>query len=178
MELMINDDNLSISDIDEFNTKVRAILIDENNEILVANYGSVILLPGGKVDGGETDLMAIIRELKEEIGQEYSDNELKYFGTLNFYQSRYPKRNGTYQNRLITTHYFIGKYKKIEQGLQKLTEKEKESNFSLELVSLEALEEMINNNRNSNPRNIYFQRELLTILASYKNAQNKPNMNR
>ena len=49
-----------------------------------------------------------------------------------------------------------------------LTEKEQKGNFRLELVSLEQLENMILSNENDNPRNIYFQKELLTLLDSYK----------
>ena len=53
MELVINEDNLQFEEIQEFSSKVRAILVDGNNRILIANYGNVILLPGGKVDEGE-----------------------------------------------------------------------------------------------------------------------------
>ena len=42
MSLIINDDHLMLSDI------------DDNNNILIANYGHVILLPGGSVDENET----------------------------------------------------------------------------------------------------------------------------
>ena len=169
MELVINDDNLEIDEVKDFCTKVRAILIDENNNILVANYGNVFLLPGGKVNEGETISEAIARELSEELGQDYGTNELDFFVTLNYYQKDYPKRDGTFQNRLVKTHYFAGLYKGIKKDFQKLTEKEQKDKFRLELVSFEDLENMIMNNRNNNPRNVYFQRESLTILASFKN---------
>ena len=168
MELVINDDNLQFDEVKELTSKVRAILVDENNKILVANYGNVILLPGGKVDEGETLSEAITRELSEELGQDYSANELYFFVTLNYYQKNYPKRDGTFQNRLVQTHYFVGSYKGIKLDSRRLTEKEQKGNFRLELVSLEELENMILNNINNNPRNLYFQKELLTILVSYK----------
>lgn len=175
MELTINEDNLKYNEIQKFSLKVRAILIDENNKVLIANYGEVILLPGGKVDECEKISDAITRELNEELGQNYSSKELEYFTTLNYYQKDYPKRDGTFQNRLVQTHYFVGPYKEINKDIQKLTEKELKDNFSLELVSLDDLKNMILNNKNNNPRNAYFQNELLTILTSYKN--NKPNTN-
>lgn len=168
MELVINHDNLQFDEVKELTSKARAILVDENNRILVANYGNVILLPGGKVDEGETLSEAITRELSEELGQDYSANELDFFLTLNYYQKNYPKRDGTFQNRLVQTHYFVGSYKGIKKESQKLTEKEQKGNFRLELVLLEELENIILNNKNNNPRNIYFQQELLNILASYK----------
>ena len=173
MQLVINEDNLKISDVDDYSTKVRAILVDEDNKILIANYHSMILLPGGKVDEGETLSTAITRELSEELGQDYDEKELESFVTLNYYQKNYPKIDGILKNRLVKTHYFVGKYKEIKKDLQKLTEREKRGNFRLELVSLEELENLILNNQNNNPRNIYFQKELLTILEMYKNIENK-----
>lgn len=173
MELTINEENLKNSDIQEFSTKVRALLFDENDKILIANYGNIILLPGGKVDDGELIITAIIRELNEELGQNYNRDELDFFVKLNYYQSNYPKRNGTFQNRLIETYYFIGQYKNIKKDLQKLTENEKKDKFLLELISLEDLENKIINNHTDNPRNTYFQNELLTILSMYKKANIK-----
>ena len=52
MKFIINEDNLHYNEVNEFSSKVRAILIDDNNQILIANYGNIILLPGGKVDNG------------------------------------------------------------------------------------------------------------------------------
>ena len=168
MKLIINENNLSVTDVNDFSVKVRAILLNENNQILIANYGNVILLPGGKVDTGETTDMAIARELYEELGQVYTEEEIDFFGTLNYYQKNYPKRDGTFVNRLVQTHYFVGEYKDFDLNSQRLTEKEKNDKFKLELVFLNDLEEIILKNKNDNPRNIYFQKELLTILEAYK----------
>ena len=172
MDLIINDYNLDLHKIDVFNTKVRALLIDDDNNILLANYGSVYLLPGGKIDGGEDATSAIIRELKEETGSEYLIDELEYLVTLDYYQKDYPiRRNNGIINRFTKTYYYVGKYKGILVNNQKLSEREKKDNFKLELVSLDNIEEIILNNKTNNPRNVFFIKELLTIIDYYK--QNK-----
>ena len=168
MELIINEDNMSLNDIEEFNFKARAILVDENNKILIANYGKIILLPGGKVDENEIVYDAITRELREELGQNYTKEELDYMITLNYYQKNYPKRDGTLKSRAVQTYYFVGRYKGVSTIKQNLTEKEQKDNFKLELISLDKLENMILTNKNDNPRNAYFQKELLTVLNFYK----------
>lgn len=169
MNIIINENNLELKDINEFNSKVRAILINENNQILVCKYGETYLLPGGKIDENESKINALIRELNEETGMFYKEEEFNYFCELNYYQKDYPKRDTNIKlNRLITTYYYIGKLKEINLEKQTLTEKEKKSNFTLELINLSELETIIKNNINSNPRNIYFQKELLTLLEHIK----------
>lgn len=169
--IVINIDDLKMNEVQEFTSKVRAILVDEDNTILVANYGGVYLLPGGSIDSGETKEQAIIRELREEIGQDYNKEELEYFICLRYFQKNYPKRNGTFQNRLVETYYFVGKMKGILKSSQALTDKEKQDNFKLELFCLEELEKVILENTNNNPRNLYFQRELMSIIQVYKDSR-------
>lgn len=117
------------------------------------------MFPGGSIDENETIITALIRELKEEIGCDYEETELKFIGCLEFYQKDYLKRNGKVKNRLIKTNYFIGKYKGVLNINQKLTKKEMKSKFKLELLPLKDLK-----NINNNSRNIFFQKEIITIL--------------
>ena len=177
MSLIINESNLEQKDIQEHNEKVRVLLVDDNDNILVANYGQVYLLPGGSIDQGENLYQAALRELKEETGMEYNLAELEYLNTIEYYQKDYPKRNNSVYNRLIKTNYLIARYKGIDLNCIELTEKERKDNFKLELVSLDDLEKLITNNKNDNPRNIFFQKELLTILEYYKKTLDKNKKN-
>lgn len=176
MEIVINEYDLKLSDIQEVSSKVRAFLIDENDNLLVANYHNVILLPGGKIDKDETIFNAINRELSEEIGQCYTEEELDFLLTLKYYQKDYPKGDDIKVNRLLITHYFTGKYKEINRDFQKLTEREKNGNFKLELVPLSELENYILNNKNDNPRNVYFQNELLIVNSYFRCFKNNENV--
>lgn len=172
MEVVLNDDKLLDSEVDEISKKVRVFLIDKNNNILIANYNGVIMLPGGKVDKGETIVEALCRELNEELGQVYSSDELKYFMRLKHYQKNYPKMEDIIINRIVETDYYIGTYKEINKSFQQLSDKEKKGNFKLELVSLNDLEDIVFNNSNSNPRNKYFKDELLKVLSIFMCSKN------
>ena len=170
MKLIINPYNLKEFDIDEYNIKARAILINDNNEILIGNYGEIYLLPGGSINANEDIPNGLIRELKEETGTDYKLEELISICHLDYYQKNYPKRDGTIKNRLITTYFYIGKYKEISTDNQTLTENEQKGNFKLELIALEELTNIVINNKNNNPRNIYFQKELLAAINFYKKS--------
>lgn len=174
-KLIINKDNLKIDDINEFIDKVRVILTDDNNSILIVNYGNVIMFPGGNVDLSKESIMdGLIRELYEETGILYLEENLSYIMCLEHYQKNYPKRNGTSSNRLVRNYYYTAKYKGISEKLQKLTCNERKDNFQLSLVPIDKLSELVKNNKNSNPRNPYFQEELLSVLSIYDIPTIKP----
>ena len=167
----INDDNLTKFEITLEEEKVRAVLIKDNN-ILVANYGGNILLPGGKVDKGENVYSAIIRELKEEIGIDYYIDELEPLLNLEYYQRNYPTREGIIKNRKIITNFFLGEYKGINLDNTRLTKKEKNGKFELKLVNIDDLN-MFLNQENTNPRNKFFVRELQEVLKNIEELENK-----
>lgn len=173
MKIIINEENLKKNDIEEFNIKARAILLNEKEELLIGNYGGTYLLPGGKIDKNEKIIDGLLRELEEETGTYYNDKEVNYLCTIEYFQKNYPKRNGKTQNRLITTHYYIGEYKEISLDKIKLTENEQNGNFKLELIPLNELENILMENKNNNPRNIYFQKELLAVIDFYKKTKHK-----
>lgn len=175
MNLILNDENLQLDEINEFNSKVRAILIDNENRVLVANYGGVFLFPGGSIDDGENIAEAIIRELQEETGTSYEIGDLTFLTQLDFFQKNYVKRDGTKANRLIRTYYFIAQSKPVALQLRKLTEKEKKDGFKLEIVPIGELKKLVLENKNSNPRNMYFQREMVEIVGLFINVLGQEN---
>jgi 8-oxo-dGTP pyrophosphatase MutT (NUDIX family) len=169
MKLIINDDKLTQNDVNDFTFKTRAILTDKNNNILIANFGGVILLPGGTLYKDEFDASkTLLRELKEETGIEYESEELEFLTMFDHYQKAYPKRDGSFVNRLSRTYYYKVPYKGIDIDNRNLMDDEKEEGFKLKLVSLDNIEQIILNNKTDNPRNIYFQKELLKVIEYYK----------
>lgn len=167
MEIIINDTNMNEEKITNIIEKVIALIITEDNKILIANYAGIPLLPGGKIDNNELPEEALVRELEEELGINYKKDDLKYFLRVKAYQENYPSRDGNICNRKLITDYYLAPYKKIEVNRQKLTEHEKNNNFYLELLTIEELKTKLNKLNNDNPRNIYFKKELNIILENY-----------
>ena len=173
MEIItINENNLISNDINETKTKVRAILIDDD-KILISNYGGVMLLPGGSIDVGETKIEALIRELKEETGMLYSTSDLQKLFILNHYQANYKTRDNNLINRLVTTEFYIGKFKGIDEFNIRKTEKEKKDNLYLELLTLKEILKKLKNNNNQNPRKPFFDREIKEAIKVYKKTLTK-----
>ena len=168
--ITFNDDNLSINDIEETVTKVRAIIVNEDNEIVLARYNDLYLLPGGSVDNNENLNEALIRELKEETGMNFENTSLEPFVMVEQYNKAYPKRDDiNFSDRLSKTYYYlINTDEKINKRNMKLTLNELNHDFSAIRVNLNDIEKIVHNHFNDNPRNKYFKRELLAVIDYYK----------
>lgn len=164
--ITINENQLTHKNIDTINHKVRAILV-QSDKILVSNYGGIILLPGGSIDVNETPDEAIIRELEEETGIIYSIDNLEKLFLLNHYQANYKTRDNEVINRLISTYFYLGNFKGIDETSIKKTEKEKKDNFYLELIEIKDLLERIKK-YNDNPRKPFFDKEITEAIKVYQ----------
>ena len=164
--IIINDENIN-EKFTKKKLKSRAVLVNSSNEILVANYGGVLLLPGGSIEGRETPDKTIHRELKEEIGIDMKTEQLKPFVKVRYFQPNYPERSGNKTNRLAVTYYYHGHIESISDE-RDLTEKEKKDGFSVEFYSINQIQEMLNSKKSDNPRRLYFDRELQAVIDYYK----------
>lgn len=164
--IIINDENIN-EKFTKKKLKSRAVLVNSSNEILVANYGGVLLLPGGSIEGRETPDETIHRELKEEIGIDMKTEQLKPFVKVRYFQPNYPERNGNTINRLAVTYYYLGHINSISEE-RELTENEKKDGFTVGFYSINQILEMLNSKKGDNPRRLYFDRELQAVIDYYK----------
>lgn len=168
---------LNETEINKITNKVRALIIDENNNILVTKYADIYMLPGGKIDKGENIESALIRELKEELGIEFDIKELEPFLEFKNYLSNYPiVDSNKLINKLNKTTYFVIKIEKeFDIDKIKLTEREKKNNFSITNLKLDEALNIISNHNSNNPRNQYFKLELIKVLEEFIKTNKKHN---
>ncbi len=68
--------------------EVAALFIECDNRILVLHrqekkfQGNLWGIPGGKIDKGETPIEAVIREIQEETGYEFSKEQIESLGAV------------------------------------------------------------------------------------------------
>ncbi len=95
---------------DDYTDVVAAVFVD-NGAVFAAQrgygeYKGFWEFPGGKIEKGETQKQALIREIKEELEVDLSDDALEYFDT--FYH--------VYPNLKVALHMYVveGKPKDFE----------------------------------------------------------------
>lgn len=163
---------MKINEIDETKHKVRILICNSNDEILVAIYNGLYMLPGG---GVENDVISekilkkeLAREIKEEIGIDITGNKLEYLENLYYYQEDYPTVDGNTINRLVKTNYYKTRMNiDLNAVRNSLTYREKEGNFKLQWIKKDKLRDKLINSTSTNPRKNFFHNELRIILSKY-----------
>ena len=88
--IKINMDNIDNKVVDKVNNKVRVILLDDNNNVVVTKYADMFMLPGGKINKGESLEKGLVREVKEELGIDLSSDNFIPFIEISTFIEDYP----------------------------------------------------------------------------------------
>ena|GEM_PF-4153613 len=140
------------------------------------NMHGLYMLPGGSIEEGEKEEKALIRELKEEIGDEDIKFEKQPFLKIERYNKYYYTRKFDRNvNKLTITKVYEGFLEKdeISKGIQNLTQEEKGKGFELEFVNISKIKYLIETNKTDNIKKDEFSKELLCILREFKYYKEK-----
>ena len=163
-KIVKNESNLK--NVDVVSNKVRAIIINDEQDTIIINYGDTFMFPGGKVDENTTD--TLIREIKEELGIDVRNEILIPFVHYFNYVKDYPQRSGEIVNKLNSTKYYIIKTnKKIDLNKIRLTKKEKNDKFEILSINIKDILGFIKTYESDNPRYIYFKNEIVDVVEKY-----------
>lgn len=168
--IILNPDNLIKEKLEDIKYKSRAIILNDNDELLLTINGGVYLLPGGSINQGETHIEAVKREVLEETGIDMDENLIIDLAVYEEYVKRFPKRDGiTFVSRYTKTIYFYyNKVEEVHEDKRMLSNNEKNGKFSYLWIKPEDVKKCLLENKDpNNLKRPFFDRELLTIIDEY-----------
>lgn len=161
-ELIFNQDNLKDSEINAVVTRVKVLMLNSKNELLLGYCDGIYQFPGGHVEEGEVLNETVKREIKEETGIELNTENLEPFYCIKHYTKNY---NDSGINKLSQLYYFFVKTDEhINLENIKYTEHEKSGGYKLEYIALDELKNVLTENIPNNIHNNTIVKEMLAVL--------------
>lgn len=161
IEKIFNDDKLSIDEMDEIVTRVKAVIINSKEEILLGYSHKTYQFPGGHVEPNETNKVALERELKEELG---IDLKIKNepFMKITYLTRNYRNTNKNRQNEIY--YFIINTDLKPNMKLANLDQYEKEGNYTPVYLLIDNIEDILKKSIPDNPINEIIVKEMLEVI--------------
>ena len=168
-KIITNDYNLKEEDMTELVVRVKILLINSNNEILLGYSHNEYQCPGGHVEPGENLISAINREVQEETGIELNVSKAKPFACSIGYYKDWPSVGN---NRKIEIYYYeIKTDKKPNLDNTGYTESEKKGNFELRYIPIENVESEFIKNAEIYEDKHGITKEMLKVFKIYKDIK-------
>ncbi len=165
-EIIHNYYKLSDKDINNVITRVKVLMINSNNELLLGYAHKTYQFPGGHLEENESLEDCVKRELLEETGIKVDTTNLKPFFLIKHYTKDYPKEG---HNSLYLIYYYIIKSDdKYQLENTNYTKEEKEGNFSLIYMNLSSVEQTLIESIPDNKVNKVIVDEMLLAIREYK----------
>ena len=165
-EVIYNEEKLTDKNIDETVVRLKALIINSKDEILLGYAHKTYQFPGGHLEENETLEEGLKREVQEETGIVIKEKNLKPFEKITYYTSNY--RN-TGLNRKNEIYYYIIKTdEEVNINNMNLDNWEKEGNYVIKKVSLNDIENLLISGLKDNSINEIIVKEMLEVINEYK----------
>lgn len=169
--IITNNDNLIETDMTELVKRVKLLIVNSKQELLLGYSHHDYQFPGGHVEDGETLVETINRELLEETGIELNVQNIEPFACAIGYYKDWPAEG---KNRKIEIYYYeINTDLTPNLDKTNYTESEKEGGFELRYIPLENIETELQKNAEEYGDNKGIAREMLELIKIYKDSKNK-----
>lgn len=166
-EIIHNSYNLKEEEINHVVSRVKILLINSKNEILLGYAHGIYQFIGGHVEENEPFIDSVIREAKEETGIDLQIDNIEPFLVIKHYRKDIPEVG---KNRLSQIFYFIvNTDETIKLESTNYTDDEKEGNFDLRYIHLDNVDSILIENIPNNEQNKVIAQEMLDALNEYRN---------
>lgn len=166
-EVILNSDKLDKSEINETAVRVKALLINKNNEIILGYCFNTYQFIGGHQEGDESLEECLKREIREETGIQINESKMTPFMKITHYTKNY-RDNGLNRENIIY-YYVIYTNEEVDNKNIDYDEWEVKGDFEIRRVNLNDIEQVLKNSIPDNPLNPLIVEEMLEVLVYYKN---------
>lgn len=164
--LVHNNDNLTKEDINDYVYRMRGLIINSKNEVLLGYCGGTYQFPGGHLEKNETKIECLKREILEETGIDILNYNENPFYVIKYYNKDYPKLG---INRYTELDYFFIHTDELPNfAKMNLDETEKKLNYQLKYIKLNNIEKELNKTLLNNPKNKLVYSEILDVIRIYR----------
>lgn len=163
--VIINEDNLDIKKVEDSVIRVKALMVNDKNELLVVHNNYTYQFPGGHWRDNESLEESLKREIKEETGID-STIENGPFMVIEEYYDNYLDTGKTRCNKM---YYYIVKCNagpKVEE--MNLSELERTTDFNLFYIPIKDMEQFLRESMVNKSIENVIGKEMLAVMQEYK----------
>ena len=126
-EIIYNYDNVDENEINRIVRRAKALIINDDNEVILALSHKNYYFIGGHVDNDESDFDCLKREIKEETGVDVDIEPMKPFLRIKYLNSNFPSEG---VNTMSMANYYVLKMNlEAKEEERELTDSEADGNF-------------------------------------------------
>lgn len=164
-KIFINKDNLYKKNIDEEVIRVKGLIINDKDDVLLGYANNIYQFPGGHLEKGETVYQTLQREILEETGICIDTTKLEPFMLIKYYSKNYLNTGKNRCNKI----YYIEVRTNSNPDLSKTnyTDDEIKNNYVLKKVNINALKKTLKDNCNLYPDSKIITDEMLMVIDEY-----------
>lgn len=164
-QVLINNDNLNLSDLDYEVTRVKGLIINSKNEILIAYNNNTYQFPGGHVDKAEDMRNALLREIKEETGISINEIDGPFMQIVTYAKNYFGTEKNVY-NSIFYYRVLCDDAPNLEET--NYDELERLSDFNLCYVPFDTLDGFLQEALDNGTIDVNICKEMLLVLEEYK----------
>lgn len=165
--IIYNKENVLDEEVTRRVIRVKALLINSKNELLLGYSHDTYQFIGGHIEEGEDMIEGLKREVEEESGIVLKDEKINPFFLRKKYLRNYPNESDVSCYEYY--YYTINTDRLPNLGNVNYTEAEKVGKFELRYIPLDQLEEEFEENKKVSERTAIVQEENLEAIKIYKN---------
>ena len=169
-EIIYNPNHLEEKDVTDYVTRIKALIINDNN-ILIADQGGAFQFPGGHLEDNESYEKCLKREVLEETGIELEEKEInEAFMKVKFMNKDYPEKG---KNRKSEIYYYIVETtKNPDLSKTNYTEMEIKNHYVIYSFKLDEVIDKIKANMPNNEMNKIISPDMITAIEEYFKIKN------